>query len=51
MIGVLVMVAGESALGENHTGIATVMGIVGIGLIGASDAIFAGVSARAKPKN
>jgi len=36
LIGALVMVAGESILGENHTGIATVIGIVGIGLIGSS---------------
>jgi hypothetical protein len=42
------MVAGESILGENHTGIAAVIGIVGIGLIGTSGAI---ISARsAKPK-
>jgi len=38
LIGALVMVAGESILGENHTGIATVIGIVGIGLIGTSGA-------------
>ncbi len=36
LIGALVMVAGESILGENHTGIATVIGIVGIGLIARS---------------
>ena len=48
LIGALVMVAGESILGENHTGIAAVIGIVGIGLIGTSGAIFA---ARAKPRN
>jgi hypothetical protein len=36
LIGALVMVAGESILGENHTGIATVIGIVGIGLIAGS---------------
>jgi len=29
LIGALVMVVGESILGENHTGIATVIGIVG----------------------
>jgi len=48
LIGALVMVAGESILGENHAGIATVIGIVGIGLIAASGAGFA---ARAKTKN
>jgi hypothetical protein len=48
LIGALVMVAGESILGENHTGMASVIGIVGIGLIGTSGGIFA---ASAKPKN
>ena len=48
LIGALVMVAGESVLGENHTGIAAVIGIVGIGLIGLFGATGA---ARAKPKN
>lgn len=36
LIGALVMVAGESILGENHAGIAAVIGIIGIGLIGSS---------------
>jgi hypothetical protein len=36
LIGALVMVAGESIFGENHTGIATVTGIIGIGLIASS---------------
>ncbi len=40
LIGALVMVAGESILGENHTGIAAVIGIVGIGLIGTSGALW-----------
>jgi hypothetical protein len=52
LIGALVMVAGESVLGENHTGIAIVIGIVGIGLIGTSGAIIAGERARSlKTKN
>jgi hypothetical protein len=46
LIGALVMVAGESVLGENHTGIATVIGIIGIGLIGMSGAISAAISAK-----
>jgi hypothetical protein len=46
LTGALVMVAGESILGENHTGIATVIGIVGIGLIGTSGAISAAISAK-----
>ena len=33
LIGALVVVVGESILGENHTGIATVIGIIGIGII------------------
>ena len=33
LCGALLMVAGEPLLGENHSGIATVIGIVGIGLI------------------
>jgi hypothetical protein len=41
------MVMGEPWLGENHAGIATVIGIVGIGLIGTSGGILA---ARSKPK-
>ena len=52
LAGAFIMVAGESALGESHSGIATVVGIVGIGLIGTSGAIIAGESARSlKPKN
>ena len=52
LAGALIMVAGESILGESHTGIATVVGIVGIGLIGTSGAIIAGERARSLiPKN
>jgi hypothetical protein len=36
LLGAVVMVVGESILGENHAGIATVIGIVGIGLIAKS---------------
>jgi hypothetical protein len=46
LIGALVMVVGESIFGENHTGIATVIGIVGIGLIGCAGALIAGARAR-----
>ncbi len=42
------MVAGGAILGEDRTGISTVVGIVGIGLIGTSGATSA---ALAKPKN
>jgi hypothetical protein len=52
LVGAFIMVSGESVLGENHTGIATVVGIVGIGLIGTSGAIISGERARSqKPKN
>ena len=36
LIGALVMVAGEPLLGENNAGIATIVGIVGIGMIATS---------------
>jgi hypothetical protein len=34
LTGAAFMAFGEELLGENHTGIATVIGIVGIGIIG-----------------
>ena len=40
LIGALVMVVGESILGENHSGIAAVIGIVGIIIIGTSGAMY-----------
>ena len=33
LVGAFLMGWGEPVLGENHTGIATVIGIVGIGII------------------
>jgi hypothetical protein len=52
LVGAFIMVSGGTILGENHTGIATVVGIIGIGLIGTSGAIIAGERARLlKPKN
>jgi len=36
LLGALLMVAGEAILGDNHTGIASVIGTVGIGLIASS---------------
>jgi hypothetical protein len=36
LMGAALMAFGEGLLGENHTGIATVIGIVGIGLIAGS---------------
>ncbi len=46
LIGAYLMAFGETLLGENHTGIATVIGIVGIGLIGTSGAVFAAHAAN-----
>ena len=46
LIGALLMVVGESVLGENHSGIAAVVGIVGIGIIGS----FTTTLRRAKAK-
>ena len=52
LVGAFIMVAGESVLGESHSGIATIVGIVGIGFIGTSGAIISGERARSlKPKN
>jgi len=52
LAGAFIMVAGEPVLGESHSGIATVVGIVGIGLIGTSGAMIEGERARSlKPKN
>jgi deoxyinosine 3'endonuclease (endonuclease V) len=46
LIGAALMAFGEGLLGENHAGIATVIGIVGIGLIGIAGSIIAGSSKR-----
>jgi hypothetical protein len=52
LVGAFIMVSGGAILGENHSGIAAVVGIVGIGLIGTAGAIIAGERARSlKPKN
>ena len=51
LIGALVMVAGESFLGENHTGIATVIGIIGIGLIATSGVGFSATAAKKTKKS
>ena len=34
LVGAFLMVWGDPILGENHTGIATIIGIIGIGIIG-----------------
>jgi len=46
LTGAALMAFGEGLLGENHTGIATVIGIVGIGFIGCAGALIAGSSKR-----
>jgi len=50
LTGAALMAFGEGLLGENHTGIATVIGIVGIGLIGTSGATFASISSKRSSK-
>ena len=47
LIGAFLMFEG-SILGENNSGWATVIGIVGIGLIGNSGAIYAGRKAKSE---
>jgi len=47
LAGAALMVFGEGLLGENHTGIATVIGIVGIGIIGTSASLLVSSMARA----
>jgi hypothetical protein len=36
LVGAFLVAFGEGFLGENHAGIATVIGVVGIGLLGTS---------------
>ncbi len=36
LVGAFLMVLGDPILGENHTGIATIIGIIGIGIITSS---------------
>ena len=50
LTGAALMAFGEGLLGENHTGIATVIGMVGIGLIGTSGATFASISSKRSSK-
>ena len=46
LTGAALMAFGKGLLGENHTGIATVIGIVGIGLLGLFSVLIAGSSKR-----
>ena len=50
LTGATMMAFGGELLGENHTGIATVTGIVGIGLIGTSGVTFASISSERSSK-
>ena len=49
LTGAILMAFGEGLLGENHAGIATVIGIVGICIIGLSGSLIAG-SSKGVPK-
>lgn len=46
LVGVLIMFAGEAFFGESHAGIAAVVGIVGIGIIGSTASMFFWIKAR-----
>ncbi len=50
LTGAVMMAFGGELLGENHTGIASVIGIVGIGLVGTSGATLAAISSKRSPK-
>ena len=50
LTGGALMAFGEGLLGENHTGIATITGIVGIGILGTFAAIFAATSSKRSSK-
>ena len=40
LVGAYLMAFGEPIIGANHSGIATVVGIIGIGLIGTGNTIY-----------
>jgi hypothetical protein len=50
LTGAALMAFGEGLLGENHSGIATVIGIVGIGIIGTFAATFTATSSKRSSK-
>jgi len=50
LTGAALMAFGEGLLGENHAGIATVIGIVGIGIVGTFAATFAATSSKGSSK-
>ena len=50
LLGAASMAFGEGLLGENHTGIASIIGAVGIGIIGTSRQIKIATSSKRSPK-
>jgi hypothetical protein len=46
LVGVLIVVAGGGVFGESHTGIAALVGIVGIGIMGSTAPMFFWTKAR-----
>ena len=46
LVGALLMIVGESLLGAGHAGIAAMVGITGIGIIGLGASALAGALAR-----
>jgi hypothetical protein len=50
LTGAALMAFGAGLLGENHTGIAAVIGIVGIGILGTFAVTFAATSSKRGPK-
>jgi len=50
LTGAALMAFGKGLLGENHTRIATVIGMVGIGILGTFAAIFATASSKRSSK-
>jgi hypothetical protein len=50
LTGAALMAFGQGLLGENHTGIATIIGIIGIGIIGTFGATFAATSSKRSSK-
>ena len=51
LIGAYLMAFGEPIIGPNHTGIATVIGITGIGLIGTGNTLSLIGKQKEEPKN
>ena len=50
LTGAALMAFGQGLLGENHTGIATIIGIIGIGIIGTFAATSAATSSKRSSK-